>query len=136
KKILKSWDLAVTAYNSGTKHLLKTKRELASTSANLEDVIKFSDSTHFGFASKNFYSEFLALAHTLAYREEIFTDLHDHDRPDVDDELLFFISKCPLQLKKALNPEQMDDLLFHNHHIKGKTKAIPRGFLVTTKSIL
>src|SRR5690606_910794 len=58
-RILKSWDLAVTAYNSGTKHLLKTKRELKRPDVTLEDVIKHSDSKHFGFASKNFYSEFL-----------------------------------------------------------------------------
>jgi membrane-bound lytic murein transglycosylase D len=70
-QLMKSWDMAVTAYNSGTKHLLKTKRELASTKkdVNLEAVIKHSDSQHFGFASKNFYSEFLALVHALAYEE-------------------------------------------------------------------
>lgn len=135
-RILKSWDLAVTAYNSGTKHLLKTKRSLASTSVNLEDIIKYSDSAHFGFASKNFYSEFLALAHTLAYREEIFNDLHEHDRPDVDDELLFFMTKCALKLNKVLNPAELDDLLFHNHHIKKVQNNVPRGFLLTTKSVL
>lgn len=135
-RILKSWDLAVTAYNSGTKHLLKTKRSLASTNVNLEEIIKNSDSSHFGFASKNFYSEFLALAHTLAYREEIFNDLHEHDRPDVDDELLFFMTKCGLKLNKVLTPAELDDLLYHNHHIKKVQNNVPRGFLVTTKITL
>jgi membrane-bound lytic murein transglycosylase D len=134
--ILKSWDLAVTAYNSGTKHLLKTKRELASDNVDLEKVIKHSDSEHFGFASKNFYSEFLALAHTLAYREELFDDLHDHDRPDVTRPLLFFMAKCPLKLPRILKEPLLEDINFHNHHIRDLQKTVPRGFILTTKAEL
>ena len=134
--IMKSWDLAVTAYNSGTKHLLKTKRELASNDVDLEAIIKHSDSQHFGFASKNFYSEFLALAHTLAYREELFDDLHQSDRPDVDEELKFYIAKCSLRLPKVLSDDQMDDIHFHNHQIQDLQSQIPRGFILTTKSSL
>lgn len=135
-KILKSWDLAVTAYNSGTKHLLKTKRSLKADIINLETVIKNSDSGHFGFASKNFYSEFLALAHTLAYREELFDDLHAHDRKDVDESLSFYLAKCTVTLKKILNDVQTDDVLFHNHQLSDLKQSIPRGFILTTKSPL
>lgn len=135
-KIMKSWDLAVTAYNSGTKHLLKSKRELASKDVDLEDIIKHSDSQHFGFASKNFYSEFLALAHTLAYREELFDDLHSHDRADVDEDLKFYMTKCSLKLPKELNEKMMDDVHFHNHHIDDLQTTLPRGFIITTKSTL
>jgi membrane-bound lytic murein transglycosylase D len=130
--ILKSWDLAVTAYNSGTKHLLKTRRELGRT-VSLEDVIRHSDSRHFGFASKNFYSEFLALAHTLAYQEELFDDIHASDRPDVDDELRFFLSKCALRLDRDLPAELTEELFFHNHHTSNGKSAIPKGFIVTSK---
>lgn len=135
-KIMKSWDLAVTAYNSGTKHLLKSKRELASNDVDLEDIIKHSDSQHFGFASKNFYSEFLALAHTLAYREELFDDLHAHDRSDVEEDLKFYMTKCSLKLPKELNEKMMDDVHFHNHHISDLQTTLPRGFIITTKSTL
>lgn len=134
--IMKSWDLAVTAYNSGTKHLLKTKRELASSNVALEDIIKHSDSQHFGFASKNFYSEFLALAHTLAYREELFDDLHKSDRADVDERLRFFMAKCSLKIPKVLSEPQMDDVHFHNHQIQDLQTQIPRGYILTTKSTL
>lgn len=134
--IMKSWDLAVTAYNSGTKHLLKTKRELASNDVDLEAIIKHSDSQHFGFASKNFYSEFLALAHTLAYREELFDDLHKSDRPDVEEELRFYMTKCSLRLPKVLNDNQMDDVHFHNHQIQDLQSQIPRGYILTTKNSL
>lgn len=135
-RILKSWDLAVTAYNSGTKHLLKTKRELASTSINLEKVIKHSDSKHFGFASKNFYTEFLALAHTLAYQDEIFPSLEALDRSDVEDELHFYLAKCSVPLSKTLDSKIMDEIDFHNHHLIGFGKPINRGVVVSSKSEL
>ncbi len=135
-KIMKSWDLAVTAYNSGTKHLLKSKRELASTEADLEDIIKHSDSAHFGFASKNFYSEFLALTRTLAYREELFEEIHKHDRYNVEDELRFFISKCSMRLDKVLNEKELDDVKFHNTQIKEYSVIYPRGLILSTKETL
>jgi membrane-bound lytic murein transglycosylase D len=135
-KIMKSWDLAVTAYNSGTKHLLKTKRELGGNTIDLEAVIKHSDSQHFGFASKNFYSEFLALVHTLAYREELFRGLHQSEREDVDEDLKFFLTKCSLKLPKVLNENQLEDVEFHNHQIKNISQELSRGFIVTAKSFL
>lgn len=135
-RILKSWDLAVTAYNSGTKHLLKTKRELNRGDVSLEDIIKHSDSKHFGFASKNFYSEFLALIHTLAYQEELFDGLHAHDRSDVNEELKYFITKCSVRIDKALGTATLDDVHFHNHQLLKSTHTIPRGYLLTAKSLL
>ncbi len=134
--IMKSWDMAVTAYNSGTKHLVKTRRELAGKKVDLEAVIKHSDSKHFGFASKNFYSEFLALVHTLAYREELFTHLHDLDRTDVEKDLRFFMSKCSLKLQSVLSAKQMDDIYFHNHHTSEDKSSVPKGFILIAKSAL
>jgi membrane-bound lytic murein transglycosylase D len=135
-KIMKSWDLAVTAYNSGTKHLLKTKRQMASSDIDLEDIIKGSDSDHFGFASKNFYSEFLALTYSLAYREELFEGIHSHDRPDVNQDLRFFMLKCSLRLDKNLDKDALDDVEFHNQQFKDLTKTHPRASIVTTKGQL
>src|SRR5690606_12276506 len=135
-RIMKSWDLAVTAYNSGTRHLRNTKRELGDFNINLETVIKHSDSKHFGFASKNFYSEFLALAHTLAYRDELFPELKHDARPDSKLPLNFYLSKCTQNLSKVLNETQLEDLIFHNHHIRDVKKNIDRGTIVTTKGEL
>jgi membrane-bound lytic murein transglycosylase D len=134
--VMKSWDLAVTAYNSGTKHLLKTKRKLASKNVNLEDVIKNSDSRHFGFASKNFYSEFLALVHTLAYKDDLFFGIHQTDRSDVNQKLRFFLAKCRLRLPSVLNEKQMNDVHFHNHQVKDLQLQIPRGFILNSKNSL
>ena len=137
-QLMKSWDMAVTAYNSGTKHLLKTRRELASTkkTIDLEAIIKHSDSQHFGFASKNFYSEFLALVHALAYEEELFSDLHRDDRYNMSDDLDFYLTKCSLKFDKTLNQEQLDDVLYYNHHINQSKLAYPRATIVTSKEVL
>lgn len=135
-QIMKKWDLAVTAYNSGTKHLLHSRRKLASDDVDLEDIIKSSDSERFGFASKNFYSEFLALAHTLAYREELFHDLHDHERPDVNEELKFFLTKCSLRLDKVLDEKQLEDVVFHNNQLPSIKSSYPRGSIITSKTTL
>lgn len=135
-RIMKSWDLAVTAYNSGTRHLLKTKRELASDNIDLEQIIKHSDSESFGFASKNFYSEFLALAYTLAYQNDLYPDLPDFERDDMDKDLRFYLSKCTLRQDKDLADVERSDLSFHNHHIPDPKFHLPRGFIVTSKNPL
>ena len=135
-RIMKSWDLAVTAYNSGTKHLLRTKRELASDSIDLEAIIKHSESESFGFASKNFYSEFLALAHVLAYREEIYRDLPELDRGDMEEDLRFYLAKCTINQAKDLTDKEKEDIDFHNHHIPNENFRLPRGFIVTAKGQL
>lgn len=137
-QLMKSWDMAVTAYNSGTKHLLKTKRELASikNDINLEAIIKHSDSQHFGFASKNFYSEFLALVHALAYEEELFSNIHRDDRYNMEDDLDFYLTKCSLKLDKVLDEAQLDDIAYYNHHITQLKTAYPRGTIITVKEKL
>jgi membrane-bound lytic murein transglycosylase D len=137
-QIMRSWDLAVTAYNSGTKHLLKTKRELSTkiSRVNLEHIVLHSDSEHFGFASKNFYSEFLALVHALAYEEELFHEIHENDRYNVNEQLEFYLTKCPVKLQKLLTKKQLEDVSFYNHHILNPSATYPRATIVTTKENL
>ncbi|MBI4383661.1 MAG: LysM peptidoglycan-binding domain-containing protein [Nitrospinae bacterium] len=54
---LQSWPLAVTAYNHGLEGMKRAKRLFGD---NIVKVIERYDSRSFGFASGNFYSEFLA----------------------------------------------------------------------------
>lgn len=57
-RVLQDWPLAVTAYNFGRSGL---KRALAETGGDsLQDLLARYQSKRFGFASRNFYSEFLA----------------------------------------------------------------------------
>ena len=57
-KILKSWPLAITAYNHGAYGMQRAKRQQQSD--DMEKIILNYKSDTFGFASKNFYAEFLA----------------------------------------------------------------------------
>lgn len=53
---LRDWPMAITAYNHGLAGMLRAQRELGSYAA----IVKGYRSRIFGFASRNFYSEFLA----------------------------------------------------------------------------
>jgi len=55
---LKNWPLAITAYNHGANGVKRGVTKLGSS--NLSDLILSYRSPSFGFASKNFYAEFLA----------------------------------------------------------------------------
>lgn len=56
---LGSWPLAVTAYNHGAEGMLRATRELTTT--DLAQIIANYKEKTFGFASSNFFSEFLAI---------------------------------------------------------------------------
>ena len=72
-KILRDWSLAVTAYNHGVGNLLKAKRR--TRIGNVADLINRNRSAAFGFASKNFYTSFLAVVHAEAYHKKIFKNI-------------------------------------------------------------
>lgn len=55
---LKSWPLAITAYNHGANGIKRGVAKLGSS--NLADLILSYRSKNFGFASQNYYAEFLA----------------------------------------------------------------------------
>lgn len=56
---LGSWPLAITAYNHGREGMARAVRELETT--NLAEIIRRYKVRNFGFASSNFYAEFLAI---------------------------------------------------------------------------
>lgn len=56
---LTAWPLAVTAYNHGREGMARAVRELATR--DLPTIIRSYKARSFGFASSNFYSEFLAI---------------------------------------------------------------------------
>jgi len=66
---LKSWPLAITAYNHGANGMKRAKRRHG------DDIVKIIDnyrSRTFGFASKNFFSEFMAALEVSKYPHQYF----------------------------------------------------------------
>ena len=68
---LKTWPMAITAYNHGTSGMLRAQR----SRGNYEAIFKSYRSRIFRFASRNFYSEFLAARHAAANYHRYFGDL-------------------------------------------------------------
>lgn len=134
KMILKRWDLAVPAYNSGTKHLVRARKKFRKKKDfSLAYVLQNYKHAHLGFASQNFYSSFLALVHTLAYKDVIYplkglkTNLIFQNPNDI----AVYVSKCPVRPNtffKAMKSSKMyiKDI---NSHFNYKNKVFPRGTL-------
>jgi membrane-bound lytic murein transglycosylase D len=73
---LESWPLAITAYNHGREGMARAARQVGSK--DLVDIIQKYTSRSFGFASSNFYSEFLAILEVeREYREHFGTLMVD-----------------------------------------------------------
>ena len=74
---LGSWPLAITAYNHGRGGMLRAKAEHGS---DLPAIINEYRSPLFGYASMNFYAEFLAAIDVYEHRQEYFGPL-ELERP-------------------------------------------------------
>lgn len=71
-EVLGSWPLAITAYNHGRGGMLRAKAEHG---ADLPTIIGEYRSPLFGYASMNFYTEFLAAIDVYEHREDYFGSL-------------------------------------------------------------
>ncbi|MBK23848.1 MAG: hypothetical protein CME70_07575 [Halobacteriovorax sp.] len=129
KKILKRWDLAIPAYNSGTKHIIKARRKLKLKAPKLEQVLSSYDHPHLGFASNAFYSEFVALSHAQAYREH-FYDLKKFKKKYK--EINVFVTKC--SITKSWFTKQLKRkepyIYEYNSHLKYKKRKYKKGTIV------
>lgn len=138
KMILKRWDLAVTAYNSGTKHLLRARKKLRKRKRKftLPNVLKGYNHAHLGFASKNFYSEFLALVHVLAYKNTIYP-LKGYEKEYKrfrSDKINFYLTKCSFKPKRIayLLRKISPKFDYLNTHFMFKNKGFGRGSIIVS----
>jgi membrane-bound lytic murein transglycosylase D len=73
-ELLKSWPLAITAYNYGTNGMLRAAEEYNYDYARI--VQNYSGGS-FGFAVKNYYPEFLAALQIEQHEDDYFPELRD-----------------------------------------------------------
>lgn len=112
--LLDSWPLAITAYNHGLNGMARAKSQWGQ---NLFRVIDNHESKLFGFASKNFYVEFLAAMEVARNYQKYFGPLY-FDTPLVFDTIrlnrslgIYQFSKLsglPLETLKSYNPHLTD----------------------------
>ena len=72
-EILGEWPLAITAYNHGLGGIRRATRSVGSNK--ITDVIRDYQGPRFGFASRNFYVELLAVSHIYFNIEDYFSDI-------------------------------------------------------------
>ena len=106
KMILKRWDLATPAYNSGPKHLKialkKLSKKMPSDKIDLAYILENYEHDHIGFASKNFYAEFLALTRVLAYKNIIYP-LEGIQIKKAFKDINVYLTKCTIRPQKYFN---------------------------------
>jgi hypothetical protein len=73
---LKAWPLAITAYNHGPGSITRAVKETGSRDIGV--IIEKYKNRRFRFASKNFYSCFLAASEIAANAEKYFADINYH----------------------------------------------------------
>jgi len=81
-RILKTWPLAVTAYNFGAARL---KRAVSThKNSDLAYLINNYKNPYFGFAVKNFYASFLAALHVYTYQDFLFGKIEKHKAKNLE----------------------------------------------------
>ena len=125
-QILGSWPLALTAYNHGTEGMFRGIKAVGSR--DLVELIRNYESPSFGFASKNFYAEFLAVVEIATHSENYFPFL----RPHPAQQLREVAVKAPTALHALLKPAAISQNEFFqwNPSLDAGTKVLPSGYSV------
>lgn len=97
--LLQSWPLAVTAYNHGAYGMKRAVRRTGSD--DLGHIIEHYESRSFGFASKNFYSSYIAAA--------LVAQNYRHYYPDISPVQPFDVHV--VKLHQGITPHQVCDVL-------------------------
>jgi len=125
-QILGSWPLAITAYNHGTEGIFRAIEETGSR--DLAQIIRRYKSPSFGFASQNFYVEFLAVVDLAKNSERNFPFL----RPDQPTALREIALQRALPLQPALRSASLTSRQFYqwNPALNPAVQTLPAGFRV------
>ncbi|MEX1197542.1 MAG: LysM peptidoglycan-binding domain-containing protein [Pseudohongiellaceae bacterium] len=129
-KVLGSWPLALTAYNHGAGGLARAVRQLGTD--RIEDLIARYDGRAFGFASRNFYPQFLAVVDVERQARTLFGVLQVDPAPRYEEfEMDAYIDASTLAAHLGVSVEQ---LRFDNPALRPVVweggKRIPRGYTV------
>ena len=132
--ILGTWPLALTAYNHGAGGMRRAVRETGTT--DIETIIAEYRGRLFGFASRNFYAQFLAVLQIENNLERYFGDVDMHPAPQFR-EVRFdgFVDAQVLADALGLSLEQLrtDNQALRPVVWEGN-KRIPAGFPVKVRA--
>jgi membrane-bound lytic murein transglycosylase D len=127
---LKSWPLAITAYNHGVNGMRRAVEATGST--DIEVILRKHESQSFKFASKNFYACFLAASQTADSAHILFPGLKKQLAPALKS-IVLEKSTTPATLARRLGLSE-EALKQHNPSLRpvvfSQQKALPAGFTV------
>ncbi|MCG6942418.1 MAG: lytic transglycosylase domain-containing protein [Thiohalocapsa sp.] len=92
---LGSWPLALTSYNHGVGGMLRAKERYGT---DMGRIVRDYDGRYFGFASRNFYAQFLAARHVARNAERYFPE-GVHYQPPLSDQ--------PVRLTYAVSVDEL-----------------------------
>lgn len=133
-KMTGAWPLAITSYNHGVVSIQRAVRSVGSR--DLDHIIKHYDGRGFGFASKNFYSEYLAMLMTVREPFQHFPDLqpepaHRFVTVRIPQAMTFRDAlrkyKLGVNATLALNPDLANRIYRDNG-------MLPRGYFLKTRA--
>ncbi len=128
-KILGSWPYAVTAYNHGFRGLMKHRKDTKYA----KSCVLFKPCPHkMGFASRNYYAEFLALLHAETYKN------YFYGTPPAPQYASIKFHKnenglSAIQIAKT-NKIALQELRFLNPDVKNIHTILPKNFWVAIPS--
>lgn len=125
-RLLGNWPLAVTAYNHGSDGLFRGVKAVESD--DLVDLIRRYQSPTFGFVSKNFYAEFLAVVDITTHSDTYFPFLRAY-RPLALREVTMN-RQAPLQALLKPAAISQNDFFDWNPALDPSSKFIPSGYRV------
>jgi len=91
-RVTGSWPLAITAYNHGASGMRRAAQQLGTK--DIARIVREYRSPTFGFASRNFYVEFLAATHVATHHEDYFGKLVLDEPVDFDQVTLPFYTRA------------------------------------------
>lgn len=129
-RVTGSWPLAITAYNHGASGMRRAARKLGTK--DITKIVREYRSRTFGFASRNFYVEFLA-ANTVASNPDFYFGPLVLDRPIAFEAIEMPYYAKPKQLAKSIGVD-INTLREANPSLRPtvwrEAKYIPKGFRI------
>jgi membrane-bound lytic murein transglycosylase D len=126
QRLLGNWPLAITAYNHGTEGIFRAIDTVGTQ--DLMEIIRRYQSPTFGFASKNFYAEFVAAVNIAKNSNAYFPFLRPHAPLNLHEIEI----KRPLPIHSLLRPTAVShgDFLEWNPAVSPTANIIPAGYRV------
>lgn len=137
---LGSWPLAITSYNHGQGGMAKAKAEYGNDIGRIVDQY---NGPYFGFASRNFYAEFMAAREVASHADRYFPEGLHYEQPWLHDRLVLHNSMPADHLARhyGLSTHRLANLNLHwRSSVLEGDKYLPAGAVVwlprgTTKRI-